>query len=755
MMRSSDLVRAPLRRVEITGGEIADRMSVILAPQSGSGGGVQAAFIISLLLSLDDLDSDGRVALTCLFRRLAQIYWDLVVNHGLRTAASGPLAQAEEILLATFGHAGGARSLDSLPALIRRRTERAVARVCKGRVVGRVYGLGHGRLYGFDLLTGRLQLNPGFVSYLEAHFDQTLHRAIGCLALPLRENNRLDVDELRALVQCAALGRYDADLRGEDHPRTAVQLGSNSPVLSCRARLNPSERRIPARLAEITLDALMSAKTTGRLKEHGFIKVADLIGWSAEQLMRSVPLGPQLATRVVETIRDVESGALDPSVSIARSMEDELLQILRSAGVADAARLAQILELTNGFKGGQPWTLESVGEALGVTRERTRQLRVRADSGAEDVLAWFQSRVLTSARSSLIAYGGILRLQDLGALVVQDIAPGQYEPVSFLRWMIERAQDPAIQLFQDDLVVGPPVGLTCVEDAIEMIRVCLAEASLVPISALFQRLEKLWPELTPKVVMRHAVLLAQRVAVEVLPGRFARSVWHKADWAELALRRAERPLHYSEIAEHVNELAGTEYLPVSFNGILNSDPRFVRVGAGDFALAVWGARRYGRFDEVIIDYLSSCTILQHETEISAELLQVYTVAESTIAAMLRFAGESLVHYGGGFWGVNDRTYICDQALETAIMSELDAANSSLTLEELMTSLQGRGLHASEMEVERCLYTSRLFHRRGTTAPARFALRKTGTAATDAKGINGLGQGAVTEDEFLTALRWSI
>ena len=37
-------------------------------------------------------------------------------------------------------------------------------------------------------------------------------------------------------------------------------------------------------------------------------------------------------------------------------------------------REARILELRFGFDGNEPWTLDAIGEELGLTRERVRQL---------------------------------------------------------------------------------------------------------------------------------------------------------------------------------------------------------------------------------------------------------------------------------------------------------------------------------------------------------------------------------------------
>jgi RNA polymerase primary sigma factor len=61
-------------------------------------------------------------------------------------------------------------------------------------------------------------------------------------------------------------------------------------------------------------------------------------------------------------------------------------------------REARILELRFGFDGNEPWTLDAIGEELGLTRERVRQLerdamvrlerRLRTELGSDDELAY-------------------------------------------------------------------------------------------------------------------------------------------------------------------------------------------------------------------------------------------------------------------------------------------------------------------------------------------------------------------------------
>jgi RNA polymerase primary sigma factor len=73
-------------------------------------------------------------------------------------------------------------------------------------------------------------------------------------------------------------------------------------------------------------------------------------------------------------------------------------QAVRNALAHHGEREARILELRFGFDGNEPWTLDAIGEELGLTRERVRQLerdamvrlerRLRTELGSDDELAY-------------------------------------------------------------------------------------------------------------------------------------------------------------------------------------------------------------------------------------------------------------------------------------------------------------------------------------------------------------------------------
>jgi hypothetical protein len=229
------------------------------------------------------------------------------------------------------------------------------------------------------------------------------------------------------------------------------------------------------------------------------------------------------------------------------------------------------------------------------------------------------------------------------------------------------------------------------------------------------------------VLEAHVRLLLSTCAQEPLPNVFAAERWRKVDWAEWVLRDEGGPLHFHEVAVRVSRLTGKHYDEVGFNGVLNTDTRFARVGAGDFSLAEWGIQSYGRFDEVVERYLAERGQPEHEQRIIDDLLSMYTVQESTIMAMLNTHRDRFSHLGGGYWGLANVAYPVDPELELELAGQLANAGTSLTVDELRRRVVFARKDTRPLPSEavlRVLYGSPKFQRVRTTSPARFALVST-------------------------------
>jgi len=226
----------------------------------------------------------------------------------------------------------------------------------------------------------------------------------------------------------------------------------------------------------------------------------------------------------------------------------------------------------------------------------------------------------------------------------------------------------------------------------------------------------------PEVVTKHATLLAQVLSHEVLPGLYSHRRWNKSDYASFVLSREGRAMHFRDVAAEVGALRGIKYADQAFNTVLNTDGRFVRVGPGDFALADWGAERYGRFNEVIERFLRRGRAAEHIDLITTRLLQQYTVARATVLAMLTMHRDTFRYYGDGYWGLVGLEPVVSLPLEEAIADAMTLLGSPMTLGEIGMVVRTHPQAAPD-EVARLVHVSPRFKKLGPWNRRQFALAR--------------------------------
>jgi DNA-directed RNA polymerase delta subunit len=720
----------------------------------------RAGFVLSLLHSLEDVDSRGRLDFEPLFARLALLTWVLVLEHGLRQCGAGRGATAEEeVLLEAFRDFGGATSLASLPTAARADLQSAFRRVAKKYVVGAIYGDFRRAIYDFDLIDEDLRFHPTVLDYCRGKQTELVDRAIDAMSSQLGRYNNLSPAEVREVLQ-SALERIDLDgvrvAAGERQPLTSRAVG-----VYYRASESAEPGTIPERLLNLPIGvAIADPGATGRLAQAGRRTLRSVEKSSEYQLLEVSGLGRKTALRTHHLLEAIRSGRFDPTLCTASTLDEELRWLVERSGSSDVDRHVMILETYYGLRGEPELTLEEIATRIGVTRERVRQLKSQAEEGIEDLLPWVDLQSISKARVALGQIGGLATYTELGATVTEGIPSGDFDACRFLRWILARARDPLLCDVDGDLVVGPPLGFELFHRGCRTISNCLDENKCVSLETLAGRLQPEWPELAVELIAHHAALIAGRFGVMVMPGHFSAAAWSRADWAEFVLESEGRPLHYREVAERVNRLSGSDYNDVGFNGILNSNPRFVRVGAGDFALAEWGAKPYGRFDEVIERYLQEQEDPIREDVLTADLLKTYTVSPSTVAAMLRTASERFLHFGGGYWGLRSKVYRADYWLEdriAAILNRTGPQTPEYVHQRICRLIQPLVTPPSLECVTRTLFVSTRFVRHGHIPPQRFRYVATQDApsATETEGSESDSDAAVppTADELFRAISW--
>ncbi|HZJ34806.1 MAG TPA: sigma factor-like helix-turn-helix DNA-binding protein [Candidatus Angelobacter sp.] len=287
-------------------------------------------------------------------------------------------------------------------------------------------------------------------------------------------------------------------------------------------------------------------------------------------------------------------------------------------------------------------TLEQIGELLGITRERVRQLekailiRLRTASN-EGKIAVVNSLEKTIIRN-LIELGRVARIQDLTdhllggtsdqrerahVAFIVELAPGLAvvnENDSYFHsvGISEYGDDKKIRSEVDAIVLaikkhGEPITIEKLHDQLSYEHPSYVRA-LASVSKSLAHLKDSWglvkwPTVNPKNIR---------------------------DKIYVILAENGKPMHFSEIAESIKK-SSFKRKNVTTQAIHNElikDSRFVLIGRGIYALDSWGFSR-GTVADIIADVLKKSAEPLHRDEIVKRVLKSRQVKETTILLNLQ------------------------------------------------------------------------------------------------------------------------
>ncbi len=116
-----------------------------------------------------------------------------------------------------------------------------------------------------------------------------------------------------------------------------------------------------------------TSEEIGAVLEMEPARVQELIRLSFEPISLELPVGEEEDSHLVDFIRD-ESADIPVDEASRALLHKELDHVLRSL----TPREAKVIEMRFGLEDGQAYTLEEVGKAFCVTRERIRQIEAKA-----------------------------------------------------------------------------------------------------------------------------------------------------------------------------------------------------------------------------------------------------------------------------------------------------------------------------------------------------------------------------------------
>jgi len=289
-------------------------------------------------------------------------------------------------------------------------------------------------------------------------------------------------------------------------------------------------------------------------------------------------------------------------------------------------------------------TLEQIGELLGITRERVRQLEkavmARLKAQADDGSVPHIKDVQVQMRDQIALMGKVARITDLSAKLTKDNSRIDQSRVSFIAQLC-----PKLSIIEENDSYFHAAGLKeihdekqikkLVADIIEAIKALAAPSSIEVIS-------KKASQDDPK---QTAALASVSKQLATLNNRWGLIKWPMVnpknirDKIYVILYEKGSAMHFNEIAKSIkgSEFKRKDVTTQAIHNELIKDKRFVLIGRGIYALKEWGYDK-GTVADVIVKVLKKAKEPLHRDEIVKQVLKSRQVKETTI--LLNLQGKS-------------------------------------------------------------------------------------------------------------------
>jgi hypothetical protein len=289
-------------------------------------------------------------------------------------------------------------------------------------------------------------------------------------------------------------------------------------------------------------------------------------------------------------------------------------------------------------------TLEQIGEMLGITRERVRQLeksvitrlKTTAEQNGNSHIEEFQSRVL----SLLNSMGQVARISELATQLTSSPNREEQARVAFLSQLC-----PQLIVINEDDNFYNSVGVRDVRDEKTL------KTEVVALIAVIKQLGE--PKPIEEVAeaahlddpLQAAALASTSKQLATLNGRWGLVKWPMVnpknirDKIYVILKENGKHMHFNEIADAIkdSEFKRKDVTTQAIHNELIKDKRFVLIGRGIYALKEWGYEK-GTVSDIISEVLREAGEPLHRDEIVKRVLKSRFVKETTI--LLNLQGKS-------------------------------------------------------------------------------------------------------------------
>lgn len=289
-------------------------------------------------------------------------------------------------------------------------------------------------------------------------------------------------------------------------------------------------------------------------------------------------------------------------------------------------------------------TLEQIGELLGITRERVRQLEkailARLKASAEENLPHVPD-VEKEFKKHLHELGRVARVADLSARVTEENTDRDKAHVAFLATLT-----PGIAVVDENDHYHHAVGIAEYHDDkkikkhVDMVLKTIKEdGKPTTINALHSKLDDYeHPDHLRAFasVSKHLANLKDQWGLNKWPTVNPKNI---RDKIYVILQEKGKPMHFSEIAGSIkgSNFKRKDVTTQAIHNELIKDGRFVLIGRGIYALKEWGYKK-GTVADIIADVLRKEGGPLHRDEIVKRVLKSRQVKETTI--LLNLQGKS-------------------------------------------------------------------------------------------------------------------
>lgn len=307
-------------------------------------------------------------------------------------------------------------------------------------------------------------------------------------------------------------------------------------------------------------------------------------------------------------------------------------------------RAQDVLERRYGLKKAFHETLESIGQSYSVTRERVRQIENYALKQIIDSEAYEEAKgAFGELEEKMKEMGTIVSEEEfLSAMAKDKIEQNHIHFLLVLGEAFEKHKESEdfVHRWHVDNEMADKV-----HEALKNVYKNLSDEDLVPesqiIDSFLEHLQDVSEEYRDEEVLKRWLRLSKKIDKNPL-GEWGVShspnvnLKGMRDYAYLVLREHGSPLHFTEVANRIQEIFDKKAHTATTHNELIKDARFVLVGRGLYALKEWGYMT-GVVKDVIAEILKKNGPLTKE-EIIEKVLRERYVKENTIAVNLQNAG---------------------------------------------------------------------------------------------------------------------